>query len=391
MVDLVKTKFPIVFVHGMFGWGENEGINKYFPYWGTTAGSIKRYLYDNEIESYEASVGPVSSAWDQACELYAQLKGTRVDYGEFHSRKYSHRRFGRVYEKPLFDNWSEEKQIHIIGHSFGGNAARLLIHLLKYGSPEEVKISGDKVSPLFKGGQEKLVSSLTVLCTPLNGTNAHQTALRYKLVAPIKFLTINYVTIMGRTKLQGNLFDFHLEQFGVNDTPGKKDKVRFNLALKSFMNTNDNVEYDMSCEGSKLINEYVKTVPSVYYFSYFFNGVNNRRGKTKTENIRFLFLKATASFMIRDMKRQNKKILGVDGLVDIESAMYPENEPYMFYNGAECLKTGIWNVMPFKTGDHGTPIGLFADKKVMQEFYDNIIYILSACEFHKNAKVEQND
>lgn len=65
MVDYIKTKYPMVFVHGMFGWGENEGINKYFPYWGTTAGSLKRYLADNEIESYEASVGPVSSAWDR--------------------------------------------------------------------------------------------------------------------------------------------------------------------------------------------------------------------------------------------------------------------------------------------------------------------------------------
>lgn len=382
MVDYIKTKYPLVFVHGMFGWGENEGINKYAPYWGTTVGSLKKYLADNEIESYEASVGPVSSAWDQACELYAQLKGTRVDYGEFHSQKYSHRRFGRVYEKPLFDNWGEEKKIHLIGHSFGGNAVRLLVHLLKYGAPEEVKLSGENVSDLFKGGQENFVCSLTTLCTPLNGTDAHKTARHYKLVAPVKFICFSYAVLMSRTKLQGSLVDFHLEQFGVNDTPGKKDKISFIPALKSLLNTKDIVEYDMSEEGSKHLNKIIKTVPTVYYFSYVFNGVKtNGRGKAKLENIRFWLLKATASLMLRNSKSQGKSSAGVDGLVDVESAMYPETEPYSFYEGNGNFKKGEWNVMPLKTGDHGTPIGLFADKEATRRLYDNIVYILSACEF----------
>ncbi len=82
MVGFVKTDYPLIFVYGMFGWGENEGINKLFPYWGTTTGSLTEYLTSNEIECYAASVGPMSSAWDQACELYAQLTGIRIDYPE---------------------------------------------------------------------------------------------------------------------------------------------------------------------------------------------------------------------------------------------------------------------------------------------------------------------
>ena len=44
-----------------------------------------------------ASVGPVSSNYDRACELYAQIKGTRVDYGQVHSQRYGHARYGKDY------------------------------------------------------------------------------------------------------------------------------------------------------------------------------------------------------------------------------------------------------------------------------------------------------
>ena len=54
---------PVVFVHGMFGWGQNEGINKKAPYWGATSGSITGYLSDEGIECYAASVGPMSVSY----------------------------------------------------------------------------------------------------------------------------------------------------------------------------------------------------------------------------------------------------------------------------------------------------------------------------------------
>ncbi|MBO5937438.1 MAG: hypothetical protein J6Q79_07515, partial [Clostridia bacterium] len=58
-------EYPLIFVHGMYGWGENEGINKYIHYWGATSGSIAEYLRNKGCECYEASVGPASSAWDR--------------------------------------------------------------------------------------------------------------------------------------------------------------------------------------------------------------------------------------------------------------------------------------------------------------------------------------
>ncbi len=48
--------------------------------WGMTTGSLTSYLNSLGYETYSATVGPISSAWDRACELYAQLTGTTVDF-----------------------------------------------------------------------------------------------------------------------------------------------------------------------------------------------------------------------------------------------------------------------------------------------------------------------
>ena len=42
-------------------------------------------------------------AWDRACELYARLTGTTVDYGIAHSAEKGHDRFGITYNEPLFE------------------------------------------------------------------------------------------------------------------------------------------------------------------------------------------------------------------------------------------------------------------------------------------------
>ena len=61
---------------------DDEGLD-----WGMTGGDTIIYLNNQGYESYSASVDPAGSAWDRACELYAELYGTRVDYGEAHSRR----------------------------------------------------------------------------------------------------------------------------------------------------------------------------------------------------------------------------------------------------------------------------------------------------------------
>ena len=377
-----KLSYPIVFVHGMFGWGQNEGINKKAPYWGATSGSITEYLSNEGTECYAASVGPMSSAWDQACELYAQLTGTRVDYGEAHSKKHGHKRYGRTYAKPLFDGWSADNKIHLIGHSFGGNSSRMLAHLLANGAPKEVEVSED-VSPLFLGGKEDFVCSVTAICSPLDGTMAYETAEKYKLIKPLKFIAYNYAGIFGRTSVGHKFADFHLEQFGLTDSPDNKSNASFVEVMKKLFNTNDCIAYDMYAQGSKELNEKIHISPSVYYFSYPFNAVDEI--KKKPVNTDFILMKATSSLMLHDCKKNGKPIVGNDGLVDVESAKHPSTEPFKDFDKND-IRAGMWNVMPVSTGDHGTPIGLFADKEKTHSFYKNHLLLLSDIE-KKNAEI----
>jgi triacylglycerol esterase/lipase EstA (alpha/beta hydrolase family) len=92
--DQARSDDPVVFVHGLMGWGERAGLNSVLPYWGMTTGSLTAYLNSLGYETYSATVGPISSAWDRACELYAQLTGTTVDYGAAHSAAHDHARRG---------------------------------------------------------------------------------------------------------------------------------------------------------------------------------------------------------------------------------------------------------------------------------------------------------
>lgn len=377
----LQTRYPVVFVHGMFGWGDSEGINRKAPYWGGTTGSITEYLSERGVECYAASDGPISSAWDQACELYAQLTGTRVDYGEHHAGVYGHKRFGRTYSKPIFEDWSEEKKVHLIGHSFGGHVIRLLAHLLENGSPDEIALGKDDISPLFVGGHKNLICSISAICSPLNGTEAYKTVLKYHLLPWLRFFSFNSAIALGRTKLQGSLIDVHLEQMGVNTTEDVIDKKKYLDATKDLFKCKESIDYDMTDKGTEELNGLIRIVPSVYYFSYPFSLLGkNLKGETVPSETNTPLLRATGKLMIKMDKELNREIIGNDGLIDVNSAKHPKDEPFRHYNPDEPIEAGLWNVMPTGKGDHGTPIGLFADKEETHKFYDDMIALLNVVE-----------
>lgn len=77
-------------------------------------------------------VSPVASSWERACQLFYQLKGGRVDYGEAHSRRHEIERFGPTFQA-LYPEWDEDHPVHLVGHSFGGCTARALQQMLADG------------------------------------------------------------------------------------------------------------------------------------------------------------------------------------------------------------------------------------------------------------------
>ncbi len=77
------NNYPIVLVHGFMGFGRDELLG--YKYWGGVV-DLQEKLNASGHETYTATVGPVSSNWDRACELYAYIVGGTVDYGEAHAK-----------------------------------------------------------------------------------------------------------------------------------------------------------------------------------------------------------------------------------------------------------------------------------------------------------------
>ena len=80
-----QNKHPVILVHGFMGWGPDEMGS--YKYWGGKY-DIEERLREDGFEVYTANVGPVSSNWDRAVELYYQIKGGQVNYGKIQSEKY---------------------------------------------------------------------------------------------------------------------------------------------------------------------------------------------------------------------------------------------------------------------------------------------------------------
>lgn len=386
--------YPIVFVHGLNGWGSGEGINGTIPYWGATTGDLVDYLEDKGYDCYSASVGPISSAWDRACELYAQLAGTVVDYGAAHSAQYGHLRYGRTYTEPLVPGWGELdaqgkiNKIHLVGHSFGGTTVRMLVQLLAEGSAQERAAAPNDHSALFDGGKAGCIESVTTICTPHSSSTLFFMLKYTGLLEAYKLASTMYVGVAGRSPFNGRYVDFHMEQFGLSYTPGKMDGDLYLRAVARVLkNSEDTAQYDLQPIGAKRINDMIKLQPGIYYYSYAFSTtktvtpLNLEVPSIRTNPVISLFslamgvsgkLKDPVTGMEFDESwRKN------DALVNTVSALYPPGDPHVDYNPNAVPKPGIWNVMPVQKGDHGTAIGLLAEVQPTQQFYIDLVEMLS--------------
>ncbi len=378
-----KNQYPFIFVHGMFGWGSAVGIDKIVPYWGATAGNLMKYLEDSGYDCRSASVGPVSSAWDCACELYAQLMGTTVDYGVAHSKQFSHERFGRTYTKPIIDGFGKTK-IHLIGHSHGGQVVRLLAHLLTYGDDTEREATdNDDLSGLFTGGKEHWISSVTSICAPNNGTTLYYIADKAGIVQPVGRAADFAIGVIGRTFLHERLVDYQLEQYGLTPLRGKKKADKLITAMNRMRDNDDNVLTDLSFKGAYELNEKITISNNINYFCYTSNGIT--ADGRKSANIKFPFLKPLGRLISNeDLPEEQYGLVfddswrDNDGLVNTPSGRNPINEPAKEYDGN--IEPGIWNIMPVLTGDHGQAAGLFANKNKLRDFYTSLAKMLVLTE-----------
>ena len=403
---------PVVFVHGLMGWGERAGLNSVLPYWGMTTGSLTAYLNSLGYETYSATVGPISSAWDRACELYAQLTGTTVDYGAAHSAAHSHARYGIAYDRPLFDGWGTRRAVNLVGHSFGGATTRQFLELMANGSAEEVaaaKAAGTAPSPLFTGGKRSWVHSMTEIAAPHNGTTFIES--NGAIMDAATNLAETLAKGFGITEIK-NLYDFQLEQFGIYKDPNETVLETLQRVFSTdFMSHNDNAFLDLTIDRSLEINDGIGIEPNVYYFSY--AGDKTRQSSATGERTSAVdmtplfvpFANQMCSYYNQTTAggfQIDKSWAPNDGLVNTVSALYPTNSAgkcltksgqtgYIQRDGYSNVsyQPGVWNVMPVRHYDHGNfiagmPVPNLSSQSTtaLRQFYlslmDNLSHVSAA-------------
>ena len=348
-----------VFVHGLSGWGSYDAAYRRMPYWGMLGGDLIAWLRKKGYDAYAASVTPAGSAWDRACELYAQIAGVRTDYGEAHSRKYGHERFGRDFsENPLIPEWNRNTRLVLLGHSFGGNTVRLFSRLLAEGDDDERRISVPELpAPLFRGGMEDRIHSIVTLASPMNGTTA------YDLFEDPEF-DPESVSVPPLSKSLSQMMSLRLKE----ESDGRDER--------------DYASYDMHIDHALEMNRSIPTLPHVYYFSVPCSFTVRQKDGTylPKQGMEALYVQRSCQMgayagHTRGGLEIGEKWRRNDGLVNTISASAPAGAPRRRLD-PEQIEPGIWNVYPVYDGDHMALQGGLLHKNDIREFYREMLEMI---------------
>ena len=356
----MNRKRTYVFVHGLSGWGSYDEAYKRMPYWGMRGGDLIAFLREKGFDCHAASVSPTGSAWDRACELYAQLSGTKTDYGEAHSRKYRHERFGPDYSgRPLIPEWSPTTRLVLLGHSFGGATVRLFAHLLACGEEAERNAESKTQSSLFAGGMGDRVHSIVTLAAPTNGTTAYD-LFTDPAFAPEKVKVPWWSRPLAK-----------MMSMGTKPQADGRDP-------------RDYADYDMHIDRALELNRWIAAQPDVYYFSvpcsYTKQGRDGSHRPKKGMEPLFVMRscqigtytgKTKGGIMLDERWQEN------DGLVNTVSAASPFGAPAVKLD-RDHIQPGVWNVFPDYDGDHMALQGGLMHKHDIRGFYLDLLSLIDA-------------
>ena len=259
MIVTAQNNYPIVLVHGFLGWGPEEMVG--YKYWGGFW-DIEEYLEKKDFTVITVSVGPVSSNWERAVEIYYQLKGGQVDYGKNHAEKFG------VMQKPegktyagLYTGWDFEHPVHLIGHSMGGQTIRMLDYLLENSFYTDSLKTQYEESELLKQSLSGRIKSITTISSPHNGTTYFD--IRMKTI-PFFQNFIGLAAVIG-----SDFYDFDLQHWDLEQKEGESWQDYYNRMDNHVAWESKNISnWDLSIDGARELNTYVKANPHVYYFSY---------------------------------------------------------------------------------------------------------------------------
>ncbi|CAI7823006.1 unnamed protein product [Closterium sp. NIES-54] len=247
---------PIVLVHGIFGFGHGKfgGIS----YFGGA-----EYRHDKVLVP---DLGSLTSIHDRARDLFYYLKGGTVDYGVEHSAACGHDRFGKTYQQGKHPLWDAQHPIHLVAHSSGVQAARMLQHMLH--------------NKEFEGHEDTSadwVASITSLSGALNGT----TRVYIDGLSVRDGVTMRPMCLLQVLRIGSIIFEWldiaplkAFYSFGFDHFPLSWRRVGLWGLVKALAGktgpfaSGDWMLPDLSLHRSMELNKKLHTHPNTYYFSY---------------------------------------------------------------------------------------------------------------------------
>jgi triacylglycerol lipase len=416
------NNYPIVLVHGFLGFGPEQFTRSGFKYWGgfgDIAGHMRTHRGEHAV--FATSVGSISSNWDRTAELYYQIKGGCVDYGDLHTTRFQHveerRPAGKCwaadpannpenYPLALYPAWDAQHPIHLFGHSQGGQTVRSLIQLLEHGSPHGDEGGGE----LYKGGKVGWVISATTISAPHDGTSLRDAIGEF---AP---MAMDWAALIAKIADPADAAhgapDLKLEQFGVRRESGETGKnylARAQAAPVWNQDNFDSAQWEMGPDGAQEFNKWVRTSPNVYYFSIANSATEagawccNHTDRTLAplQESRFQYPRQdmapltkpyAGAWIVPSLGRRglgsytqsapdrvpvDSKWFVNDGVVNTASMRSPQGQPVRNYDGRAVR--GVWNFLrEYKTFDHFDVLGWPRSSDKAIPIYDEVTDILYA-------------
>ena len=284
-------KPAVIFVHGFLGFCRDEALG--YQYWGghDDLQQILDAKY-TDMKVLSVCVGPVSSNYDRAVELFWKIKGGCIDYGAQHAATHGHQRWFKnstqarnsadtrqcpsptaaaEKNRAVYPQWDASHPIHIVSHSQGGQTARILAQLLASngaGPDGDTGLFGPHTT------SASWIKSVTTISTPNDGTTLSDAIVDYvpwvqSLVGGLALL------IGGNPDLTDMVYDFKLDHWDIAQRgtserfPDYLHRVLHNSKrLFEDRSIRDVSTFDLSPDGAMRTNAWVTDLPGVYYFSW---------------------------------------------------------------------------------------------------------------------------